>query len=206
MLLVETLKVAAILPQKSPFFTTYSMGGKGVRVGARVAVADGEGVMVIVAVGVIVTVAVGWTTCPVVRRTVKTTAAPMARIRTINPKATGRLKVTSGMRGPWIDFADSAAVGVSVRPHTRHRVAFSLTRVPQVGQTFVGVVDDIVIGGRYRKTGDPPAKRIIPYTVDLYRKSRLALASHPAFLRGWIIYGILEINGIIQHLHSYSVL
>ncbi len=99
----------------------------------------GEGVRVVVGVTVTVAVGVGWTTCPVWFNMVNTAAAPMARIRTINPSATGRLRVISGMRGPWIDFAEVAAVGVSERPHTRHREAFSLTRVPQVGQTFVGV-------------------------------------------------------------------
>ena len=50
-----------------------------------------------------------------------------------------------------------AAVGVRARPHTRQRVAFSLTRVPQVGQTFVlegGFW--YVIGNRNIETGEPP--------------------------------------------------
>ncbi|PWB71744.1 MAG: hypothetical protein C3F07_13365 [Anaerolineales bacterium] len=57
------------------------------------------------------------------------------------PSAAGRLRVISGMRlacipdSAFLDFG--AAFAVNSVPHTRQRVAFSLKRVPQVGQTFV---------------------------------------------------------------------
>jgi hypothetical protein len=57
------------------------------------------------------------------------------------PSAAGRLSVTSGMRlacipvSVFLDFG--AAFAVSSVPHTGHLVAFSLKRVPQVGQTLV---------------------------------------------------------------------
>ncbi len=57
-----------------------------------------------------------------------------------------------------------AAVGVRARPHTRQRVAFSLTRVPQVGQTFV--LEDgfwYVIGYRNMETGEAPG--LANYTI-----------------------------------------
>lgn len=65
----------------------------------------------------------------------------------INPIATGRVSVISGMRGPCtedfalVDFSE----GVKVRPQTRQRVAFSLMRVPQVGQVLV--FEDGLISG-----------------------------------------------------------
>jgi hypothetical protein len=41
------------------------------------------------------------------------------------------------------DFFDfGAAVAASSVPHTRQRVAFSLKRVPQVGQTLVFCVEE----------------------------------------------------------------
>ncbi len=70
-----------------------------------------------------------------------TTAAPISKIVTRAPSAAGRLSVISGIRLAWtlvsafFDFV--AALTVSSVPHTRQRVAFSLNRVPQVGQTFV---------------------------------------------------------------------
>ena len=58
------------------------------------------------------------------------------------PTAAGKLKVTRGMRLACTDFSTFfAALGsglaVNSVPHTKQRVAFSLKRVPQVGQTFV---------------------------------------------------------------------
>ena len=58
------------------------------------------------------------------------------------PTAAGKLKVTRGMRLACTDFSTFfAALGsgfaVNSVPHTKQRVAFSLRRVPQVGQTFV---------------------------------------------------------------------
>ena len=108
----------------------------------------GKGVMV--DVGVIVAVAVGLPTAVGVmicvpptptRKPKYTTAAPTSRINTSAPSAAGRLSLTSGMRlacmpvSTFFDFG--AAFAVSSVPHTRQRVAFSLKRVPQVGQTFV---------------------------------------------------------------------
>ena len=58
------------------------------------------------------------------------------------PTAAGKLKVTTGMRLACTDLSTFFAAFGSGRalnsvPHTRQRVAFSLKRVPQVGQTFV---------------------------------------------------------------------
>ena len=58
------------------------------------------------------------------------------------PIAAGKLKVTTGMRLACTDFstffaAFSSGFAANSVPHTRQRAAFSLKRVPQVGQTFV---------------------------------------------------------------------
>ena len=58
------------------------------------------------------------------------------------PTAAGRLNVTTGIRLACTDFSTFfAALGsgfaLNSVPHTRQRVALSLKRVPQVGQTFV---------------------------------------------------------------------
>lgn len=58
------------------------------------------------------------------------------------PSAAGRLRRISGMRLACTDFsaflaAFGAGCGLNSVPQTRQRVAFSLKRVPQVGQTFV---------------------------------------------------------------------
>jgi hypothetical protein len=58
------------------------------------------------------------------------------------PTAAGKLKVTTGMRLACTDFstffaAFGSGLAVNSVPQTRQRVAFSLNRVPQVGQTFV---------------------------------------------------------------------
>jgi hypothetical protein len=111
----------------------------GIRDGVRLAVA----VSVTVSVMVGETVGVGKTTFPVLRKTKKTTPAPMKSKITSKARAKGKLMVISGMRGPCtpLDFIGVAA-GVNVLPHTRQRVAFSLSLVPQVGQTFVFWVVD----------------------------------------------------------------
>jgi hypothetical protein len=63
-------------------------------------------------------------------------------------KATGKLKVSSGIRLPWIalPFLEGFSPPVKSLPHTRQRVASSLTRVPQVGQSLVGLegVSDVI--------------------------------------------------------------
>jgi hypothetical protein len=58
------------------------------------------------------------------------------------PTAAGKLSVTTGMRLACTDFstffvAFGSGLAVNSVPHTRQRVAFSLKRVPQVGQIFV---------------------------------------------------------------------
>jgi hypothetical protein len=62
---------------------------------------------------------------------------------TINPKTRGKERVNSGIFGAFTillldDFAEVLlSPSGNVRPQTRQRVAFSLKRVPQVGQTRV---------------------------------------------------------------------
>ena len=61
------------------------------------------------------------------------------------PTAAGKLNVTTGIRLACTDFstffaAFSSGFAVNSVPHTRQRVALSLRRVPQVGQTFVLVL------------------------------------------------------------------
>ena len=78
-----------------------------------------------------------------VPRVAKNTITEATMITTARiPIAAGRLSLISGMRLAWTDFSDFLAsfcsgLAVNSVPHTRHRVAFSLRRVPQVGQTFV---------------------------------------------------------------------
>jgi hypothetical protein len=78
--------------------------------------------------------------------------APIPRKTASNPIAAGRLSVIDGNLLPCTTFADWDASTVLTKsaPHTRHRVASSFTRVPQVGQIFVGEVFDsrvIIING-----------------------------------------------------------
>jgi hypothetical protein len=55
----------------------------------------------------------------------------------MRPIAAGRLILSSGSLGFWIGGVFSFLVdALKVRPHTRQRVAFSLSRVPQVGHVF----------------------------------------------------------------------
>lgn len=76
----------------------------------------------------------------------KVTAAAMMMTVATTPNAAGRLRRISGMRLACTDFSaffttfGSGCVLNSV-PQTRQRVAFSLKRVPQVGQTFVFVLE-----------------------------------------------------------------
>ena len=104
--------------------------------------------MVFVGVIVKVGVSVGVVTCPVPCRIRKIMAAPKPRIKTIRPKAAGRLSFNSGRCGPSTGFDFSLFAGVATekfRPHTRQRVAFSLRRVPHVGQTFVVEFSGLII-------------------------------------------------------------
>ena len=110
----------------------------GMSVGGKVTVGDGEAVGVSVGVGV----------SPEVRTVgsfgtaMNVTTATMPITKTSAPIAAGRLNRISGMRVAWTDFSvffaalGSGCAANSV-PQTRQRTAFSLNRVPQVGQTFV---------------------------------------------------------------------
>ena len=114
--------------------TVYSTGGSGVAVGSRVGVRVRVGVTVIVTVTVGLGVGVGSTTRPVPLKMPKTAPAPMASRRMTRPMAIGSEMVTAGMRAPCTVAGLSAVLGLKLRPHTRQRVAFSASRVPQVGQ------------------------------------------------------------------------
>ena len=112
-------------------------------VGSSVAV----GVNVRVGVRVGVGVSVGVATRPVVCKMTKISAAPNPRMSTIRPIAAGRLIFNSGNFGFWMGVSSVFfVVVVKFRPQTRQRVAFSLNRVPQVGQVLgVGLVFSGVI-------------------------------------------------------------
>ena len=141
MLWTDTSRLAAMIPHVSPSRTVYSKGGcvgRGVEV-------EGRGVSVLVGVIVGVSVTVPSTVGSVMvapvspdRRLKYTAAAPINRITARAPSAAGKLRVISGMRlacmpvSAFFDFVAAFAV-ISV-PQTRHLVAFSLRRVPQVGQ------------------------------------------------------------------------
>ena len=74
--------------------------------------------------------------------------APRARNKASRPMATGKLRVISGIRLPRMGLlawpAPSPFLANSL-PHTRQRVASSLRRVPQVGQSLVEVGFSVVI-------------------------------------------------------------
>jgi hypothetical protein len=119
------------------------MGGKFVGVGAKVGSVVGAGVLVLVGVNVTVGVTVGSAMLPVPFRITKINAAPRPKTSTTRPSAAGRLNFNSGSLGDCTGLV--AAVFVEVvkfLPQTRQRVAFSLKRVPQVGQTLLGEVLD----------------------------------------------------------------
>lgn len=104
------------------------------------------GVMVAVAVVVPSAVGVMRETLPMpVVRPKYTPTAPINNTITSAPNAAGRLNVISGMRLACTTvsafLALVAAFDLSSVPHTRQRVAFSLKRVPHVGQIcdFCGV-------------------------------------------------------------------
>ena len=112
--------------------------GIGVLVGVSVGVADGS------AVSVGVKATVGTTTRPPTFRAAYTTPAPISKTTAIRPNAAGKPSVISGMRLACTAFSTflaafccSTAFPVSSVPQTRQRVALSLKRVPQVGQTWV---------------------------------------------------------------------
>ena len=81
-------------------------------------------------------------------------AAPITRKPASIAKATGRLRVTSGIRDPWTAFSDFAFdLGVTVNsvPQTTQRVAFSARRVPQVGQSLVVVFSGLITRALYHE-------------------------------------------------------
>ena len=102
------------------------------------------GIKVSVGVKVTVGVAEGVAVLPVLApvvglKTKKTTKVPITKTRNNKPIATGSERVISGIRLGWMDFWTVlvAPVALSSVPQTTQRIAFSLRRVPQVGQTFV---------------------------------------------------------------------
>ena len=66
---------------------------------------------------------------------------PTERTMNNNPSASGRLSVISGSRceRTAFDFLVAADI-VKVLPQTKQRLAFSLKRVPHVGQLLEGVL------------------------------------------------------------------
>ena len=112
----------------------------GISVGGRVAVGTRDAVGVEEGVGVS---AVSKVPGGALARSEKKTIAAAATMTTARmPMAAGRLRRTSGIRLACTDFsvfftALGAGCAVNSVPHTRQRTAFSLRRVPQVGQTFV---------------------------------------------------------------------
>lgn len=127
----------AMLKQLSPPAMVYSTGGMGVNVGSGVGVKVGVGVVVIVGVVVGDGTGVGSNTRPVDWRVKKTAAAPTVMNKANKPRATGRLRVSSGIFVPCTGLGvfEAMAAPNSV-PQTTHLTAFSLTRVPHVGQIF----------------------------------------------------------------------
>ena len=106
-------------------------------VGSGVKVIVGVGLCSKVGVKVTVGVASGAAIWPEPRRTRKMIPPPMARRMMSKPIANGKLSVSSGSFWERTVFAFLVSLEIEkVRPHTRHLVAFSLRRVPQVGQVL----------------------------------------------------------------------
>lgn len=125
------------------------MIGVGLGSGVKVVVGGGGGVLVAVEVAVAVAVEVsvgGIITSGVWRRAKNTRIAPIARNSANNPMAAGRLSVTAGIRLPCTAFVGCEGFSVlpSSEPHTRHLVASSLRRVPQVGHNLDGFVSGLI--------------------------------------------------------------
>ena len=89
--------------------------------------------------GPAVGIAVGSTTRSVARNAKKTAPAPTTKKKAKNPNAAGKLRVIFGIVLPCTDLLVLAALPATskVAPQTRHLLAFSPSRVPQVGQIFV---------------------------------------------------------------------
>ena len=172
MLATGTSNATAMVMQESLAFTVYSMGGSGVAVGTGVLVRVAVGVKVSVGVMVTVGVWVGSSTRPVPLNTPYTVPAPMAIRRMTSPIAIGSDRVSLGSRGvvtPEDFSALAVGEGVSVRPQTRQRVAFSLTGEPQVGHFFEEVVLGVLIGNFERTGANSPAP--VLYHNDFFVKS-----------------------------------
>ena len=93
----------------------------------------------------------------------KTRVAPIATNNANNPRAAGKLKVTSGMRVPWTVLAGRAlAVGLKSLPQTWQRLAFSATRDPQVEQILVGEEGLVVVIIKCKVWDCPHSLPIIP--------------------------------------------
>jgi len=110
-------------------------------VGSGVRVTVGVGLCSNVGEGLAVAVGSGGATWPVPRNIRKIIPPPTARTINNNPSASGRLKVISGSRceRTVFDFLVAADM-VKVLPQTKQRFAFSLKRVPHVGQILDGVL------------------------------------------------------------------
>ena len=125
-------------------------------------------------VGVIVCVgvSVGVVTRPVDCKTTKINAAPSPRINTIKPMAAGRLTFNSGNLGACTGLASCFFGEVAkVRPQTKQRVAFSLNRVPQVGQVFG--VDEVDSG-------------VMVSSFNDLLNADYNICIQPGFLRSWM--------------------
>ena len=112
----------------------------GVVVGGKVAVAGR--VAVGVSVGVEVSTVSNVPSGALARSDKNAIAAAIMTTTARIPTAAGKLNVTTGIRLACTDFSTFLAAlgsGLAVNsvPHTRQRAAFSLRRVPQVGQIFV---------------------------------------------------------------------
>src|SRR3972149_315007 len=112
----------------------------GISVAGNVAV--GGWVAVGVSVGVPVSTTSNVPSGAILRNEKNTMDAATMVTTARTPTAAGKLNVIAGMRPACTDFSTFLADFGSGRalnsvPHTRQRIAFSLKRVPQVGQTFV---------------------------------------------------------------------
>lgn len=153
------------------FAFTRCVNGVGEGSGVKVAVGGGAvGVIVKVGEGVTVLVWVGWVTISGCWRNAKNTSTPpMDKNITRSKIATGKLRVTSGIRLGCRFLAGWAGFWAVPRsaPQTRQRVASAATFVPQVGQSFgMGDVSGLI------------CPRIIPQGFVPKIRDRLMNPSH----------------------------
>ena len=139
----ETLKLKAICEHEpSPAETTYSNGGWRVAVGVSVAKLVAVGVKEGVGVSVGVPASSVENDCGSFGTSTKVNPAAIAITARSEPIATGRLRVSCGRLAAFTERSAffttlASCLGENSVPQTRQRAAFSLRRVPQVGQTFV---------------------------------------------------------------------